>query len=75
MAIVGNNGLEFANTFTHYVGSAYGLSGFKYGQGGSHMFRSFTVGADGRATTYGQEHEIPGGFNTVNEVGRYAATI
>lgn len=70
----GNNGLEYSNTFTHYVNNGtVGLLGLKYGQGGTHVGMGFSI-ANGRAVTVGTEFEIPAGFTTAGSVGELVIT-
>lgn len=72
---VGNNGLELNNTYTVWANTSKGMAGFKYGQGGAHMFQSFTIGTDGKPVAYGGEQEIPNGLNTANTVDKYGMCI
>lgn len=75
ISATGNNGLEYNNTFTHYVNNGtIGLLGLKYGQGGSHVGAGFTIGADGRAVQEGTDFEIPSGFTTAGSFGQYVIT-
>lgn len=72
---VGNNGLEYSNTFTHYVvNGTQGLLALKYGQGGTHVGAGFSIGANGRAVQVGTDFEVPSGFSTAGSVGNYVIT-
>lgn len=71
----GNVGLEYNNTFSHYVNNGtIGLLGPKYGQGGTHVGAGFTIGDDGRAVQEGTDFEIPSGFTTAGSFGPYVIT-
>lgn len=71
----GNVGLEYNNTFSHYVNNGtIGLLCLKYGQGGTHVGAGFTIGDDGRAVQEGTDFEIPSGFTTAGSFGPYVVT-
>lgn len=71
----GNNGLEYSNTFSHFVNNGtIGLLGLKYGQGGAHVGAGFTIGASGRAEQVGTDFEIPSGFTTAGSFGTTVIT-
>lgn len=75
ISATGNQGLEYNNTFSHFVNNGtIGLLGLKYGQGGTHVGAGFTIGEDGRAVQEGTDFEIPSGFTTAGSSGSYVIT-
>lgn len=75
ISATGNNGLEYRNTFSHFVSNGtVGLIGLKYGQGGAHVGAGFDIGPDGRARQVGNDFEIPSGFTTAGDFGQWIVT-